>query len=68
MTVGVHFYDMLSFVFGPVRESVVHARGPDAAAGYIELDQARVRWVLSINRDHLPAHNHISLLIFAFGT
>ena len=54
--IGVHFYDMLSFIFGPVRESVVHHRGLDAAAGYIELTQARVRWVLSINRDHLPAH------------
>ena len=57
--IGVHFYDMLSFVFGPVRESVVHYRGPDAAAGYIELAQARVRWVLSINRDHLPAHTPV---------
>ena len=57
--IGVHFYDMLSFVFGPVRESVVHHRGPDAAAGYIELAQARVRWVLSINRDHLPAHTPV---------
>ena len=47
---------MLSFVFGPVRENVVHHRGPDAAAGYIELAQARVRWVLSINREHLPLH------------
>jgi len=54
--IGVHFYDMLSFVFGPVRESIVHYRGLDAAAGYIQLEQARVRWVLSINRDHLPAH------------
>ena len=57
--IGVHFYDMLSFIFGPVRESVVHHRGPDAAAGYIELAQARVRWVLSINRDHLPAHTPV---------
>ena len=57
--IGVHFYDMLSFVFGPVRESVVHHRGLDAAAGYIELDRARVRWVLSINRDHLPAHTPV---------
>lgn len=57
--IGVHFYDMLSFIFGPVRESLVHHRGPDAAAGYIELDQARVRWVLSINRDHLPAHTPV---------
>lgn len=54
--IGVHFYDMLSFIFGPVRENIVHHRGTDAAAGYIELEQAHVRWVLSINRDHLPPH------------
>ena len=54
--IGVHFYDMLSFVFGPLRENVVHYRAADAAAGYLEFAQARVRWVLSINRDHLPAH------------
>jgi UDP-N-acetyl-2-amino-2-deoxyglucuronate dehydrogenase len=54
--IGVHFYDMLSFVFGPMKENIVHYRGTDAAAGYLEFAQARVRWVLSINRDHLPAH------------
>ena len=54
--IGVHFYDMLSFVFGPMKENIVHHRGRDAAAGYLEFAQARVRWVLSINRDHLPAH------------
>lgn len=54
--IGVHFYDMLSFVFGPIKENIVHHRGADAAAGYLEFAQARVRWVLSINRDHLPAH------------
>jgi UDP-N-acetyl-2-amino-2-deoxyglucuronate dehydrogenase len=54
--IGVHFYDMLSFVFGPIKENIVHHRGTDAAAGYLEFAQARVRWVLSINRDHLPAH------------
>jgi UDP-N-acetyl-2-amino-2-deoxyglucuronate dehydrogenase len=54
--IGVHFYDMLSFVFGPMQENIVHHRGTDAAAGYLEFAQARVRWVLSINRDHLPAH------------
>ena len=47
---------MLSFVFGPMKENIVHHRGTDAAAGYLEFAQARVRWVLSINRDHLPAH------------
>lgn len=54
--IGVHFYDMLSFVFGPMKENIVHHRGTDAAAGYLEFEQARVRWVLSINRNHLPAH------------
>ncbi|MCK4711707.1 MAG: Gfo/Idh/MocA family oxidoreductase [Marinosulfonomonas sp.] len=54
--IGVHFYDMLAFIFGPLQKTVVHHRGADAAAGYLEFRQARVRWVLSINCDHLPAH------------
>lgn len=54
--IGVHFYDMLCFVFGPMKASIVHHRSADAAAGYLELERARVRWVLSINRDHLPSH------------
>ena len=54
--IGVHFYDMLSFVFGPNKANIVHYRGADAAAGYLEFGNARVRWVLSINRDHLPPH------------
>ena len=54
--IGVHFYDMLGFVFGALKENIVHHRAADAAAGYLEFAQARVRWVLSINRDHLPAH------------
>jgi len=52
--IGVHFYDMLGFVFGPLRQSIVHHRDADAAAGYLEFARARVRWVLSINRAHLP--------------
>lgn len=57
--IGVHFFDMLSFVFGKNHASFVHHRSADAAAGYLEFDQARVRWVLSINRDHLPAHTPV---------
>ncbi|HAR51377.1 Gfo/Idh/MocA family oxidoreductase [Roseovarius nubinhibens] len=57
--IGVHFYDMLSFIFGPNRENIVHHRGADAAAGYLEFGTARVRWVLSINREHLPAHTPV---------
>jgi UDP-N-acetyl-2-amino-2-deoxyglucuronate dehydrogenase len=52
--IGVHFYDMLSFVFGPVKTSIVHHRADDAAAGYLEFERARVRWLLSINYGHLP--------------
>lgn len=52
--IGVHFFDMLSFVFGPIKTNVVHHRAADCAAGYLEFAQARVRWVLSINHDHLP--------------
>ncbi|GAA0602813.1 Gfo/Idh/MocA family oxidoreductase [Caenispirillum bisanense] len=52
--IGVHFYDMLGWVFGPVKHSVVHIHDADVAAGYLEYDRARVRWFLSINADYLP--------------
>ena len=52
--IGVHFYDMLSWVFGPLKHNVVHERKEDRAAGYLEFAQARVRWFLSINEDLLP--------------
>jgi UDP-N-acetyl-2-amino-2-deoxyglucuronate dehydrogenase len=51
--IGIHFYDMLSFVFGPPVASIVHHRAADCAAGYLELERARVRWFLSINRRDL---------------
>lgn len=54
--IGVHFYDMLSFIFGANTGNIVHHRGLDSAAGYLEFQRARVRWVLSINRNHLPDH------------
>lgn len=53
--IGVHFYDMLSFVFGRLRENVVHHRAVDCASGYLEYDRARVRWFLSINARDVPA-------------
>lgn len=49
--IGVHFYDMLCWIFGDVKESVVHIHTHDRAAGYFELEKARVRWFLSINYD-----------------
>lgn len=53
--IGVHFYDMLTWVFGDVKESVVHIHTHDRAAGYFELERARVRWFLSINYDTIAA-------------
>lgn len=52
--IGVHFYDMLSWIFGDVKENVVHVHEHDRASGYLELEKARVRWFLSINEDVLP--------------
>jgi UDP-N-acetyl-2-amino-2-deoxyglucuronate dehydrogenase len=52
--IGVHFYDMLTWVFGAVKKNVVHIHTHDRAAGYFELEKARVRWFLSINADMLP--------------
>ncbi|WP_296378209.1 Gfo/Idh/MocA family oxidoreductase [Winogradskyella sp.] len=52
--IGVHFYDMLSWIFGDVKENIVHVHEHDRAAGYLELERARVRWFLSINEDVLP--------------
>jgi UDP-N-acetyl-2-amino-2-deoxyglucuronate dehydrogenase len=53
--IGVHFYDMLCWVFGPVQQNVVHIHTHDRAAGYLEFERARVRWFLSINIDTIPA-------------
>ena len=52
--IGVHFYDMLHYVFGAVSENVVHLYSPTRAAGFIEYERARVRWFLSIDRNDLP--------------
>lgn len=52
--IGVHFYDMLQWVFGPVQKNVVHIASHDRVAGYLEMRQARVRYFLSINSDHVP--------------
>jgi len=54
--IGVHFYDMLSWIFGEVQENVVHLRAKDKSSGYLEFKNARVRWFLSINEDDLPHH------------
>lgn len=52
--IGVHFYDMLTWVFGAVKINQVHVHTHDRAGGFLELERARVRWFLSINEDTLP--------------
>ena len=52
--IGVHFYDMLHFVFGAVQQSVVHLATPTKSAGYLEYERARVRWFLSIDVGDVP--------------
>lgn len=52
--IGVHFYDMLSWIFGRVQQNVVHVRSHDRVAGFIEFKKARVRYFLSINEETIP--------------
>ncbi len=52
--IGIHFFDMLTWIFGEVQESQVHLRQKDKASGYLELEHARVRWFLSIDENSLP--------------
>jgi UDP-N-acetyl-2-amino-2-deoxyglucuronate dehydrogenase len=52
--IGVHFFDMLIWIFGDVRENIVHLHEHDRAAGFLQLKKARVRWFLSINETTLP--------------
>jgi UDP-N-acetyl-2-amino-2-deoxyglucuronate dehydrogenase len=52
--IGVHFYDMLHFIFGKVTKNEVHYRDEKTSAGYLEYEKARVRWFLSIDAANLP--------------
>jgi UDP-N-acetyl-2-amino-2-deoxyglucuronate dehydrogenase len=52
--IGVHFFDMLHFIFGRLQRNVVHYSAVDKAAGYLEYERARVRWFLSIDANDLP--------------
>ena len=54
MNIGIHFFDLLLWLFGPVQESVVHLRGDTHLSGVLELEWARVRWFLSVDVADLP--------------
>ncbi|MBN2350383.1 MAG: Gfo/Idh/MocA family oxidoreductase [Bacteroidales bacterium] len=52
--IGVHFFDMLIWIFGEVKQNIVHLSTPKKASGYLELKNARVKWFLSIDYNDIP--------------
>ncbi|MBN2274017.1 MAG: Gfo/Idh/MocA family oxidoreductase [Bacteroidales bacterium] len=53
--IGIHFFDMLIWIFGSVQQNIVHLLQNNKASGYLELERARVRWFLSLDANDLPA-------------
>jgi UDP-N-acetyl-2-amino-2-deoxyglucuronate dehydrogenase len=54
MNIGVHFFDLLLWLFGSCQRNEVHLKRPDKMAGFLELDWADVTWFLSVDRADLP--------------
>ena len=54
--IGIHFFDMLMWIFGDVRYQELHYSDPARMAGFLRLEKADVRWFLSVNRTDLPEH------------
>jgi UDP-N-acetyl-2-amino-2-deoxyglucuronate dehydrogenase len=52
--IGIHFFDMLHFIFGGIQANVVHLNDATRAGGYLEYERARVRWFLSVDANDLP--------------
>ena len=52
--IGVHFFDMLIWIFGGVKQNIVHMLNPDKAAGYLDLEKARIKWYLSLDYQDIP--------------
>ena len=52
--IGIHFFDVLCWIFGKIDSTKIHIREKDFAAGLINFKNARVRWFLSLNFEHLP--------------
>lgn len=56
MNIGIHFFDLLIWLFGPVERCSVHFSTPQKMAGALELSRARVRWFLSVDGNDLPVN------------
>jgi UDP-N-acetyl-2-amino-2-deoxyglucuronate dehydrogenase len=55
VNIGIHFFDLLLWLFGPCADVRVDASEPRRMAGRLELERADVRWLLSVNQSDLPA-------------
>lgn len=53
--IGIHFFDMLLWIFGDLKALKMEKYEIDHAAGMLELSRARIKWFLSINENHLPS-------------
>jgi len=54
--IGIHFFDMLSWIFGPIKKSNLYVNTKDTSSGFSNYKNANVRWFLSINKEYLPDH------------
>lgn len=54
MNIGIHFFDMLHFIFGDLERNILHHQDSHKASGYLEYKNARVKWFLSIDGSDLP--------------
>ena len=52
--IGIHFFDMLQWIFGPIQNFTVNVKTSDTNSGTLNLSRARVNWYLSINSENLP--------------
>jgi UDP-N-acetyl-2-amino-2-deoxyglucuronate dehydrogenase len=52
--IGIHFFDMLSWIFGGIQENIVHIKREDMNAGFLKLKNAKIKWFLSVSDKFLP--------------
>ncbi len=52
--IGIHFFDMLTWIFGGIKDNIVHLKEDNKAAGFLSLEKADVKWFLSLDRSDLP--------------
>ena len=52
--IGIHFFDMLGWIFGNMKSNTLHLLTADKASGLLQLENANIRWYLSIDKNDLP--------------